>query len=263
MQTPQAPVTDGPPAGSADPRSARRFYRKLALVGIVGILLIAAVAVVILRSAARPTQSAGAATSGQPSALAALMGMSDMPNRPAPNFTLTDQHGQTMSLSAFRGKAVVLEFMDPHCIDICPIVSQEFVQAWHDLGATASRVVFVAVNVNPFHESVKSAAAFTAEHGLSAVPNWHFFTGPTPALQQTWKNYGIYVQAPSPTADVIHSSYIFFIDPQGRERYLASPTVDHTAKGAAFLPPGTMAQWGQGIAQYARNLLAPSPPKVS
>lgn len=263
MQTPQAPVTDPVPAGSADPRAGRRFYRKLALVGAVGVLLIAAVAVVILRSSGRPAPSTGTISSGQPSALAALMGMSDMPNRPAPNFTLTDQHGQTMSLSAFRGKAVVLEFMDPHCIDICPIVSQEFVQAWHDLGATANRVVFVAVNVNPFHESVTSVAAFTAEHGLSAVPNWHFFTGSTAALQQTWKNYGIYVQAPNPTADVIHSSYIFFIDPQGHERYLASPTVDHTAQGVAFLPPGTMAQWGHGIAQYARDLLAPSPPKVS
>jgi peroxiredoxin len=46
------------------------------------------------------------------------MGLSPVPARPAPGFTLTDQDGRTMSLSSFRGRAVVLEFMDPHCTDI-------------------------------------------------------------------------------------------------------------------------------------------------
>lgn len=41
-------------------------------------------------------------------------------------------------------RAVILEFMDTHCVDICPIVSQEFVDAYHDLGATASHAVFLA-----------------------------------------------------------------------------------------------------------------------
>jgi protein SCO1 len=54
-----------------------------------------------------------------------LMGLSPVPVRPAPGFTLTDQDGRTLSLASLRGKAVVLEFMDPHCTDICPIVSHE------------------------------------------------------------------------------------------------------------------------------------------
>ena len=48
----------------------------------------------------------------------------------------------------YRGKVVVLEFMDPHCTDIYPIVSQEFIDAYHDLGRAAGDVVFAAVNVN-------------------------------------------------------------------------------------------------------------------
>ena len=41
--------------------------------------------------------------------------------------------------------------MDPHCADICPIVSQEFLAAYRDLGAAASHAVFVAVNVNAYY----------------------------------------------------------------------------------------------------------------
>jgi hypothetical protein len=39
------------------------------------------------------------------------------------------------------------------------------------------------------------------------------------------------------------------------ERYLASPEVDHTAKGAAFLPPGQLTDWGRGIAALARDIM--------
>lgn len=62
------------------------------------------------------------------------MQLSPVPVTRAPGFTLTDQDGQAMSLASLRGRAVVLEFMDPHCTDICPIVSREFIDAYRDLG---------------------------------------------------------------------------------------------------------------------------------
>ena len=47
---------------------------------------------------------------------------------------------------------------------------------------------------------------------------------------------------------------VYFIDPSGRERYLASPQADHTAAGDTYLPADQIAAWGRGIAQVARNL---------
>ena len=187
--------------------------------------------------------------------LAALMALSPLPAKAAPDFTLTDQTGRQLSMSSFRGHAVVLEFMDTHCTDICPIVSQEFIDAHHDLGSAASNVVFVAVNVNSYHASVADVAGFTHEHQLNTISDWHFFTGTPSELQKVWTNYGIVVQAPSPTADIIHSSFVFFIDPNGNERYLANPTDDHTASGAAFLPAGPLASWGQGLALVSQSLV--------
>lgn len=247
----RAPAAErqAPAAGIfADPARAR--FRLLAVAAVLAALLVgggAGAVLAITRKPATPAPAVGR--------YANLMGLSTMGGAQAPGFALVDQNGKAMSLASLRGHPVVLEFMDPHCIDVCPIVSQEFVDAAHDLGpAMAKKVEFVAVNVNPYANSVAAVARFTNEFKLNTLPHWHFFTGPVPALQAVWKAYGIYVKAPSPTADVIHSSYIFFIGPHGHERYLASPTVDTRANGTGFLPIPVIKQWGQGIAAYVKRL---------
>jgi cytochrome oxidase Cu insertion factor (SCO1/SenC/PrrC family) len=189
-----------------------------------------------------------------PTTLALAMQLSPVPDRPAPRFTLTDQHGDTISLAGLRGHAVVLEFMDPHCTDICPIVSQEFVDAYHDLGPAAAQAVFLAVNVNPYYRSVADMAAYSAEHQLSTIPSWHFLTGPLPGLRMVWSAYQIQVAAPSRNADIVHSSLVYFIDPAGRERFVGVPMDDHAAAGKAYLPVADLAAWGRGIALITRNL---------
>jgi putative membrane protein len=184
-----------------------------------------------------------------------LMGLSPVPARAAPGFRLTDQNGRTLALASLRGKVVVLNFMDPHCTDICPLVSQEFVDAQHDLGQAAGQVVFAAVNVNQFFNQVPDVAAFSNEHQLSSIASWHFFTGPVNSLRATWRAYGVAVVAPNPNADIVHTSVMYFIGPDGSERYIAVPMDDHTTAGTAFLPPGQITAWGRGIAQVAGSLV--------
>jgi cytochrome oxidase Cu insertion factor (SCO1/SenC/PrrC family) len=205
------------------------------------------------RDAAQPDRPSGI-PAGVSDAQINLMGLSPVPVRPAPGFTLTDQDGRTLSLSSLRGKVVVLEFMDPHCTDICPIVSQEYVDAYHDLGPLAGKVVFAAVNVNQYHAGVSDMMAYSREQRLITIPSWHFFTGPVPDLREVWDGYEIAVQAPSPDADIVHTSSVYFIDPAGRERFIAAPMADHTSSGASYLPAGQITAWGQGIAQVARAL---------
>jgi len=75
-----------------------------------------------------------------------------------------------------------------------------------------------------------------------------------PALQTVWRDYNVEVSAPNPDADIIHSSAVYFIDAQGRERFLASPMVDHTANGTSYLPLAQISDWAGGIARLARDL---------
>jgi cytochrome oxidase Cu insertion factor (SCO1/SenC/PrrC family) len=235
----------------------RRRGRLLFASGLAAAVLAGAAAVTafaVVRSpggqAPRPSGIPASVTDSQVS----LMGLDSLPSPSAPGFTLTDQQGRTLSLADLRGKVVVLEFMDPHCTDICPIVSAEFIDAYHDLGQLAPKVVFAAVNVNQYHAAVSDMMAYSREHQLITIPDWHFFTGPTPALRKVWGDYNVEVEAPNPNADIVHSSIVYFIDPSGRERFLASPQVDHKADGTSYLPSGQIAAWGQGIAQVARIL---------
>ena len=187
--------------------------------------------------------------------LANLMALSPVPPKAAAPFTLIDQAGHHESLSTFKGRVVVLDYIDTHCTDICPIVSQEFVDAYHDLGSLAPHVIFLAINVNKYHARVADVAAFTQEHQLNTIPTWHFLTGSLPALQVAWHDYGIDVVARGPNVDTLHSSLIFFIDPQGRERYFGNPTDEHTASGASFLPADQLSSWGKGISLAAQSLI--------
>ncbi|MHB1988158.1 MAG: SCO family protein [Acidimicrobiales bacterium] len=253
----QAHSQRGHPARSRAPETGRaRLFLAIAVVGAVVIL---AGAVLLL---VRQHQSQATLNEIRPSGIPAsvstttanLMGLSPVPHKAAPGFVLTDQHDVQRSLASFRGRAVVLEFMDPHCVDICPLVSEEFVDAYHDLGRAARKVVFMAVNVNAFHPSVADVMTFSREHELVTIPSWHFFTGPVQRLQAVWREYNIQVQAPSPNADIIHTSIVYFIDPSGTERFVASPMVDHTKAGKAYLPLDQLAAWGRGIALVAEHI---------
>jgi cytochrome oxidase Cu insertion factor (SCO1/SenC/PrrC family) len=249
-----APARPAPvPAGAA--RQGRlAFWAALAAIILAGAAVIAVVAVTHAGSGprlARPTGIPASVSDAQIN----LMGLSPVPVRPAPGFTLTDQDGRTLSLASLRGKVVVLEFMDPHCTDICPIVSHEYVDAYRDLGPLASKVVFAAVNVNQYHARVADMMAYSREQQLTTVPGWHFFTGPVPDLRNVWDGYHIAVQAPSPDADIVHTSAVYFIDPAGRERFIAAPMADHASSGASYLPASQISGWGQGIAQVARTLV--------
>jgi cytochrome oxidase Cu insertion factor (SCO1/SenC/PrrC family) len=246
-------------AAAAAARSARH-RRMWIILAVVAVLLIGlnAYAAFALTSENNATAGANLRPSGIPAnistSLANLMQLSPVPGVRAPGFTLTDQRGHTMSLASLRGKVVVLEFMDPHCTDICPIVSQEFVDAFHQLGVRAGQVVFAAINVNQYHATVANMATFSNAQRLNTIPSWHFFTGPVPALKTAWRNYEIGVSAPSPNADIIHTSSVYFIDAQGRERFVASPMVDHTANGMSYLPLAQISGWAGGIARLATDL---------
>ena len=265
------PAGTGGPAGAAEQpppdASARRpahGRRMWIILGLVAVLLagVTAAATYVFVSQRNASTGASLRPSGIPgnisTSTANLMQLSPVPGVRAPDFRFTDQHGHTMTLASLRGKIVVLEFMDPHCTDICPIVSQEFVDAYHLLGAQASKVVFAAINVNQFHTTVQDMAAYSTAHRLNTIPGWHFFTGPVPALRTAWRDYNVEVEAPNPNADIIHTSVVYFIDAKGAERFIASPMVNHTANRTAYLPLAQLSDWATGIARLADDMARPA-----
>ncbi len=162
-------------------------------------------------------------------------------NRPAPDFTLTDQFGRRVSLGSFRGRVVVLSFNDSECTTICPLTTTAMLDAKRSLGAAGSRVQLLGVDANPRAIATRDVLSYSALHGM--MRQWHFLTGSLAQLRAVWRAYGIGVDIERGQID--HTPALFVIDPRGRLR-----RVYLTQSSYAAVP-----QLGQLIAQEVSRLL--------
>lgn len=151
---------------------------------------------------------------------------------PAPNFRLDGSGGQPYSLAQFRGKVVVLTFLYSHCTDVCPLTAELLRHADEAAGHPAD-VIYVAVSVDPAGDTPQNVAAFEAKHQLGELGNrWHYLVGSRSDLQPVWRSYGIYAPRQPVTGGAPdHSTGIYFIDKQGRERAFGDVTL--SAEGVA------------------------------
>jgi cytochrome oxidase Cu insertion factor (SCO1/SenC/PrrC family) len=166
----------------------------------------------------------------------------------APNFRLTNQFGQPVSLSSFRGKVVILAFTDSECTTVCPLTTQSMLAAKDLLGDAGDQVQLLGVDANPAATSVSNVMAYSQAHGL--VNHWDFLTGPLPELQAVWHAYGIYVAIEQGQVD--HTPAVYIIDTRGREQKIYLTTMAYAS----------ITQAGQVMAQEASRLL-PSHPALA
>ena len=69
---------------------------------------------------------------------------------PAPEFALTTQSGERLSLTDLRGKVLAVTFIYATCKDTCPILTAKMATLQQRLGADfGPRVRFVSVTVEP------------------------------------------------------------------------------------------------------------------
>jgi cytochrome oxidase Cu insertion factor (SCO1/SenC/PrrC family) len=152
---------------------------------------------------------------------------SSLGSRPAPDFRLTNQFGQPMSLSQFRGKVVMLSFEDSQCTTVCPLTTQSMLQAKQLLGAAGDKVQLLGVDANPDATSVADVLAYSRAHGM--VNQWDFLTGSLPQLKSAWGAYNIAVEVEQGQID--HTPALFVIDQQGRERKLYLTQMAYSSVG--------------------------------
>jgi cytochrome oxidase Cu insertion factor (SCO1/SenC/PrrC family) len=137
-------------------------------------------------------------------------------NTMAPDFTLTDQFGQRVSLRAQRGKVVVLAFNDPKCTTICPLTTTALLQAKKLLGPAGSQVELLGIGANPEATQVKWVRDYSRVHGM--LHKWRFLTGSLPDLRRVWRAYGIDAAVENDMVD--HTPATFVIGPNGQESRL-------------------------------------------
>jgi len=88
--------------------------------------------------------------------------------QPAPDFSVTDASGKTQSLSAYKGKTVVLEWNNPECPFVRKHYGAQNMQAQQS-EATSADVVWLTVNSGAVgkqgHLDGTAATAYVAKNG--------------------------------------------------------------------------------------------------
>jgi cytochrome oxidase Cu insertion factor (SCO1/SenC/PrrC family) len=214
--------------------------------GFVGL----AVVLIVVHAVVQPSSnSAAQASVGQTSALQANPDLDPGLNLSAvaPGFSLTNQFGQPVSLSSFRGKVVILAFNDAECTTICPLTTAALVQAKDLLGTAASQVQLIGVDANPKATEVEDVLSYSQLHGMTY--QWQYLTGSLAQLRRVWKAYSVGVTISQNQTD--HEPAIFVINQQGKLAKLYLTQLAYSAVG----------QLGQLLASEVSSLL-PSHPKV-
>jgi protein SCO1/2 len=127
--------------------------------------------------------------------------------------------GTPVKLSDYRGKVVVLEFGFSHCAAVCPVSLASLAQARQLLGARGKDVQVLFITVDPARDTAERLRSYLAQFD----PGFIGITGSEAQIGQLLKDYGISA-AKHPVAgskteySMSHSSYLYFIDRQGRQR---------------------------------------------
>jgi protein SCO1/2 len=144
------------------------------------------------------------------------------PPQPTPDFTLTDQSGQKVSMADQRGKLVLLTFLYTNCPDVCPLITQNLNQALQMLGASRDDVRVLAVSVDPEGDTPKSVDEYAKAHHL--LPEFHYLIGSREELTRVWKAYDVAAVASDPEL-VDHTAYTMLVDQSGEGRVIYDASV--------------------------------------
>jgi len=203
------------PPAPLNPGSFSRLHR-FVLVGalVVGVGIGAAIA--LLRSSSTSPAVTSSAASGPPITW-------PVGKKVAPGFTLRSESGSPISLKQFRGRPVILTFIDPLCRNLCPLEAKTLGRVASSFPA-ARRPAIVAVSVNLWADARKNLLLDKTKWGLPG--DWQWAVGAPAALARVWKNYSIGVSVATHTIAgikvrrITHTEAAYLIDPTGHERAL-------------------------------------------
>jgi protein SCO1/2 len=181
-------------------------------------------AAVLVIAAALAASLAAAAGAGAPPVHGVTL------DRTLPSVPLLDARGRSVTLSAFRGRIVVLTPVLTLCHEVCPLTTGALVvlkQAVRRAGLGRD-VVFAEISVDPWRDSPARLRAFSRRTGT----HFTLLTGTERNLRRFWHPFGVaFLRTPedSPpdrdwwthrplTFDVAHTDGLFFLDRRGHLR---------------------------------------------
>jgi cytochrome oxidase Cu insertion factor (SCO1/SenC/PrrC family) len=108
----------------------------------------------------------------------------------APDFTLLNQDGESVTLSDYYDKVVVVAFIYTSCPDICLAISANLAWVHENLGDYSDDVVILSVTIDPARDTVERFSQWTEANGYE----WDHLSAERPStLVNVWNSWNIVV----------------------------------------------------------------------
>ena len=145
--------------------------------------------------------------------------------RRAPDFALRDQNGHAVSFAAYRGRPVIVTFVDPLCRNLCPLEAKVLNDAVGRMPASG-RPAILAVSVDVYGGADRRMNLLRDVQKWELVPQWRWVVGRPAQLAAVWRRYEIGVKvttkriARTTIHYITHTEAAFIVDASGHERAL-------------------------------------------
>jgi protein SCO1 len=139
-----------------------------------------------------------------------------------PAMALVDQHGETVTLEAFRGRPVLVTFAFAHCDTICPLVVTDVTTAAARLSGDPP--VVLVVTLDPWRDTPSRLPSIARAWGLPG--DAHVLSGEAMAVERVLNAWRIPRVRNERTGDVSHPSLVYVLNRDGRITYVVPGGVD-------------------------------------
>ena len=128
-----------------------------------------------------------------------------------PDFSLTTQQGEPLTLSDMKGKIWVADFIFTNCPTICPAMTQEMARLQSEF--VADPVYFVSYSVDPERDTSSVLSRYAKAYGADDR-RWHFLTGDKTHIYQLAEE-GFSLAAGHNGTELLHSTRFVLVTPNG------------------------------------------------
>jgi protein SCO1/2 len=137
----------------------------------------------------------------------------------APQFLLTDQLRESVSLAGFEGNVVVLTAVYASCPHTCPVILSQAKAAIAELSPEEREGLrVVAVTMDPEHDSPDVLQKLAENHGMQA-PLYHLVTGAPADVEPLLDRMEVARERDPETGIINHANLFLLIDREGRVAY--------------------------------------------
>lgn len=147
---------------------------------------------------------------------------------------LTDQDNKTRGSEVFSNKISLVTFIFTSCRGFCPMLVKNMLKVQSTL-KSRNNVQFVAITVDPEHDTPAQLAAYAKANGLNTQKDWVLLTGTREVIYQFARETlasEAFQKADPKGRDFVHSEHFYVIDQSGRLRGVLNGTRSEVSKDA-------------------------------